>query len=46
MDYLVDELNQNHADIAKKIVGAIVVNKQHMTEDQLLAQARTFYEAN
>ncbi len=46
MDYLVDELNQNHADIAKKIVGAIVVNQQHMTEDQLLAQAREFYEAN
>lgn len=46
MDYLVDELNQNHADIAKKIVGAIVVNQQHMTEDQLLAQAREFYQAN
>lgn len=46
MDYLVDELNQNHPDIAKKIVGAIVVNEQHMTEDQLLAQARAFYAAN
>jgi hypothetical protein len=45
MDYLVDELNQNHPDIAKRIVGAIVVNEQHMTEDQLLAQARAFYEA-
>jgi hypothetical protein len=43
MDYLVDELNQNHPDIAKRIVGAIVVNKQHMTENQLLAQAREFY---
>ncbi len=46
MDYLVDELNQHHPDIAKRIVGAIVVNEQHMTEDQLLAQARAFYEAN
>jgi hypothetical protein len=46
MDYLVDELNQNHPDLAKRIVGAIVVNEQHMTEDQLLAQARAFYEAN
>lgn len=46
MDYLVDELNQNHPDIAKRIVGAIVVNEQHLTEDQLLAQARAFYEAN
>jgi hypothetical protein len=46
MNYLVDELNQNHPDIAKRIVGAIVVNEQHMTEDQVLAQAREFYQAN
>jgi hypothetical protein len=46
MDCLVDELNQNHPDIAKKIVEAIAVNEQHMTEDQLLAQARAFYQAN
>jgi hypothetical protein len=46
MDYLVDQLNQNHPDIAKRIVGAIVVNEQHMTEDQLLAQARSFYATN
>jgi hypothetical protein len=46
MDYLVDELNQNHPDIAKRIVGAIVVDEQHMTEDQVLAQAREFYQAN
>ena len=46
MDYLVDELNQNHPDIAKRIVGAIVVNEQHLTEEQLLAQAREFYEVN
>jgi hypothetical protein len=45
MDYLVDELNQNHPDIAKRIVGAIVVNEQHMTEEKLLAQAREFYAA-
>ncbi|MDB5304488.1 MAG: hypothetical protein JWM97_2037, partial [Phycisphaerales bacterium] len=25
--------------------GTIVVNEQHMTEDQLLAQARAFYSA-
>jgi hypothetical protein len=43
MDYLVDELNQNHPDIAKRIIGAIVVNEQHLTENQLLAQARSFY---
>lgn len=43
MNYLVDELNQNHPDIAGKIVGAIVVDEQHLTENQLLAQAREFY---
>jgi hypothetical protein len=46
MDYLVDELAQNHPDISKKVVGAIVVNEQHLTEDQLLSQARAFYKAN
>jgi hypothetical protein len=46
MDYLVDELKQNHPGISKKVVGTIVVNEQHMTEDQLLAGARLFYEAN
>ncbi|WP_190316128.1 hypothetical protein [Pseudanabaena sp. UWO310] len=46
MDYLVDELAQNHPYISKKVVGAIVVNEQHLTEEQLLAQARAFYEAN
>jgi hypothetical protein len=46
MNYLVDELKQNHPDISKRIVGAIVVNEQHLTENQLLAQARAFYEAD
>jgi hypothetical protein len=45
MNYLVDELNQNHPDIAKRIVGAIAVNER-LSEDQLLAQARAFYQAN
>jgi hypothetical protein len=45
VDYLVDELNQNHPDIAKRIVGAIAVDEQHMTEEHLLAQARAFYKS-
>jgi phosphoheptose isomerase len=45
MDYLVDELNQNHPDIAKRIVGAIAVDEQHLTEGQLLAQAWAFYQS-
>jgi hypothetical protein len=45
MNYLVDELNQNHPDIAKRIVGAIAVDEKHITEEQLLAQARAFYKS-
>ena len=46
MDYLLAELKKHHPDIAGRVIGAIVVNEQHMTEDQLLAQARAFYAAN
>jgi hypothetical protein len=46
MDHLVAELKQHHAEIAKRVVGTIVVNEQHMTEDQLLAEARKFYATN
>jgi hypothetical protein len=43
MDYLLAELKEHHPDLAQRVVGTIVVNEQHMTEDQLLAQARSFY---
>lgn len=43
MDYLMAELEQNHPELAKQVVGTVVVNEQHMTESQLLAQARSFY---
>ena len=46
MDYLLAELKKHHPDLAGRVIGAIVVNEQHMTEDQLLAQARSFYAAN
>jgi hypothetical protein len=37
------DLKEHHPDLAQRVVGTIVVNEQHMTEDQLLAQARSFY---
>jgi hypothetical protein len=43
MDHLVAELKKNHPDLARRIAGTIVVNEQHMTEDQFLAEARKFY---
>ena len=43
MDYLLADLKEHHPDLAQRVVGTIIVNEQHMTEDQLLAQARAFY---
>ncbi len=43
MDYLLAELKQHHRDVAKHVVGSIVLDEQHLTEDQLLARAREIY---
>ena len=39
MDQLVADLKHNHQDVAKHIVGSIVIDAHHTTEAQLLAQA-------
>ncbi|MDB5356918.1 MAG: hypothetical protein JWN24_3371 [Phycisphaerales bacterium] len=46
MDHLAAELKQHHPEIARRIAGTVVVNEQHMSEDQLLAEARAFYAAS
>ena len=33
----------HHPDQAKRIIGSVVVDESHLTEDQLLAKARDFY---
>jgi len=43
MDHLVAELKEHHPELAARIAGTIVVNEQHMSEDQVLAKAREFY---
>lgn len=43
MDHLMAELRQHHPDLAGRVVGTVVINEQHMSEDQLLAEARAFY---
>ncbi len=43
MEHLLVDLKQHHPDIALKVIGTVIVNEQHMTEDQLLAQARAVY---
>ncbi len=45
MDHLVAELKQNHPALGERIVGTVVVNEQHMSDAQLLAEARKFYGA-
>lgn len=44
MNQLCAWLARRHADLARRVVGSIVVDEHHLTEDQLLAQARAFYE--
>ena len=39
-------LNKHHPELAKRIVGSVVVDEQHLTDDQLLAKAREFYAAS
>lgn len=46
MEQLLTELRHNHGDIAKQVVGSIVVDAHHMTEGQLMAQAREFFASN
>jgi len=43
MEHLLAELKDNHSDLAGRVVGSMVVNEQHLTENQLLAKAREFY---
>lgn len=43
MTHLLAELKKNHPQIASRVVGTLTVDAQHMTEPQLLAEARSFY---
>jgi hypothetical protein len=45
MEQLLADLKHNHHDVATHVVGSIVVDEHHQTEDQLLAQAREFFAA-
>ena len=43
MEQLVADLTAYHHDVAEKIIGTLVVDPHHTTENQLLAHAREFY---
>jgi len=44
MEHLLASLQAHHADIAKRVIGSVTLDIQHLSEDQLLATARDFYE--
>jgi hypothetical protein len=46
MEQLMLNLTKNHPDLANKVIGAVTIDEQHRTEDQLLAQAREFDRAS
>ena len=43
MDQFVAWLKHHHPETSNRIVGSVVVNEHHLTEEQLLAKARDFY---
>jgi hypothetical protein len=43
MEHLLADLKDHHPDVAAKVIGSVVVDAHHTTEDQLLARAREFY---
>jgi hypothetical protein len=45
MDQFTAWLTKHHPELAKRIVGSVVVDEHHLTDDQLLAKAREFYSA-
>ena len=43
MDQFIAWTKIHHPEVAKRIVGSLVVDEHHLTTDQLLAKAREFY---
>jgi hypothetical protein len=45
-DHFVAELQKHHHALAERVVGSEVANISHMTEADLMAKARKFFEAS
>ena len=43
MAHLAAELKRHHPELARRVIGTLVVDNRHMTDDQLLAKAREVY---
>jgi len=44
MDQFVSWLAVHHPELARRIIGSLVVDENHLTDGQLLGKAREFYE--
>jgi len=44
MDQFVSWLAVHHPELARRIIGSLVVDEKHLTDGQLLGKAREFYE--
>lgn len=44
MDQLLADLESHHPDVARAVVGSVIVDAHHTTENELLAHAREFYD--
>ena len=44
LEQLITELKRNHQALSRRVVGSIVVDEEHLTENQLLAKARAHYD--
>jgi hypothetical protein len=45
MEQLLLDLKKHHHDLAERVIGSVVVDEHHLTEDQLLAKARELFKA-
>lgn len=43
MEQLLSDLRTHHPDVAAKVIGSVLVDAHHTSENQLLAKARDFY---
>ena len=45
MEHLLADLKHNHKEIAARVIASAAVDEHHLSEDQLLAKARTMFKA-
>jgi hypothetical protein len=46
MEHLLSELHRRHPELARRVIGSVVIDDRQVTEDQMLAQARAAFSAH